>query len=70
MAAFSASGSDSVEAISYRVGYEDAASFRRLFKRLTGMPPGDYRLELTVSGAGGEGAEAGATVSQRVRVER
>ena len=34
---------DSVEAISYQVGYEDPASFRRLFKRLTGMPPGDYR---------------------------
>ena len=32
-----------VEAISWAVGYEDAASFRRLFKRLTAMPPGDYR---------------------------
>lgn len=25
------------------VGYEDPASFRRLFKRLTAMPPARYR---------------------------
>jgi transcriptional regulator GlxA family with amidase domain len=34
---------DSVEAASWAVGYEDAASFRRLFKRLTGLSPGEYR---------------------------
>ena len=34
---------DSVEAVSRRVGYEDAAFFRRLFKRLTGLAPGVYR---------------------------
>ncbi|MGZ5316776.1 MAG: helix-turn-helix domain-containing protein, partial [Solirubrobacterales bacterium] len=32
-----------VERISWGVGYEDAASFRRLFKRTTGLAPGDYR---------------------------
>jgi transcriptional regulator GlxA family with amidase domain len=32
-----------IEEISWGVGYEDAASFRRLFKRLTGLTPGDYR---------------------------
>ena len=32
-----------VEQIGREVGYEDAASFRRLFRRLTGMAPGDYR---------------------------
>ena len=32
-----------VEEVSWTVGYEDAASFRRLFKRLAGMPPGEYR---------------------------
>ena len=32
-----------IEEISWAVGYEDAASFRRLFKRLTGLTPGDYR---------------------------
>jgi transcriptional regulator GlxA family with amidase domain len=33
----------SVEAVGRQVGYEDSASFRRLFRRLAGMPPGDYR---------------------------
>jgi transcriptional regulator GlxA family with amidase domain len=32
-----------VEEVSWAVGYEDPASFRRLFKRLTGVTPGDYR---------------------------
>lgn len=32
-----------VETVGREVGYEDAASFRRLFRRLTGMAPGDYR---------------------------
>ena len=35
-----------VDAISYAVGYEDPASFRRLFKRITGVPPGVYRRKL------------------------
>ena len=33
----------SVEEVSWAVGYEDAASFRRLFKRVTAMAPGEYR---------------------------
>lgn len=33
----------SVEDICWKVGYEDAAFFRRLFKRLTGVTPGMYR---------------------------
>ena len=32
-----------VEAVGREVGYGDAASFRRLFRRLAGMSPGDYR---------------------------
>jgi transcriptional regulator GlxA family with amidase domain len=32
-----------IEQIGREVGYEDAASFRRLFRRLTGIGPGDYR---------------------------
>lgn len=35
--------SDPVDRISYAVGYEDPASFRRLFKRLTGLTAGEYR---------------------------
>jgi transcriptional regulator GlxA family with amidase domain len=32
-----------VEQVGRDVGYEDPASFRRLFRRLSGMAPGDYR---------------------------
>ena len=38
--------SESADAISYAVGYEDPASFRRLFKRVTGVSPGAYRRKL------------------------
>jgi transcriptional regulator GlxA family with amidase domain len=38
--------SEPIDAISYAVGYEDPASFRRLFKRITGVPPGVYRRKL------------------------
>ncbi len=34
---------DPIEDISWAVGYQDTASFRRLFKRLTGLTPGEYR---------------------------
>jgi transcriptional regulator GlxA family with amidase domain len=34
---------DSIEEIGWAVGYEDPASFRRLFKRLTGLTAGEYR---------------------------
>lgn len=36
------------EAVGREVGYEDSASFRRLFRRLAGMPPGDYRRKFQV----------------------
>lgn len=36
-------GSLSVEAIAARVGYEDAGAFRKLFKRLTGLSPREFR---------------------------
>ncbi|HET6831984.1 MAG TPA: helix-turn-helix domain-containing protein [Solirubrobacterales bacterium] len=37
-----------VEEVSWSVGYEDPASFRRLFKRLTGLAPGAYRQRFFV----------------------
>lgn len=33
----------SIDAVSERVGYIDISSFRQLFKRVTGVSPGDYR---------------------------
>jgi transcriptional regulator GlxA family with amidase domain len=39
---------DSIDEISWRVGYEDAAFFRRLFKRTTGLTPGAYRKRFQI----------------------
>ncbi len=39
-----------VEEIGWRVGYEDPAFFRRLFKRVTGLSPGAYRKRFQVPG--------------------
>jgi transcriptional regulator GlxA family with amidase domain len=41
-------GSATIEAVAREVGYEDMASFRRLFRRLAGMAPGDYRRKFQV----------------------
>jgi transcriptional regulator GlxA family with amidase domain len=41
---------DSIEEISWAVGYEDPASFRRLFKRLTGLTAGEYRRRFRLPG--------------------
>lgn len=38
-------GARSIQAISSAVGYEDIAFFRKLFKRLTGMNPAQYRTK-------------------------
>ena len=38
----------SVDEISWRVGYEDPAFFRRLFKRTTGPAPGAYRTRFRI----------------------
>lgn len=39
---------EAADQISWRVGYEDAAFFRRLFKRTTGMSPGQYRRRFQI----------------------
>jgi transcriptional regulator GlxA family with amidase domain len=39
-----------VDEIGWNVGYEDAAFFRRLFKRTTGLTPGAYRKRFQVPG--------------------
>lgn len=67
-------GTQPVEAIGREVGYEDAASFRRLFRRLAGMAPGDYRRkfripkEVAVAAGGRAGSQpVGGIVSPRRR---
>jgi transcriptional regulator GlxA family with amidase domain len=37
-----------VEEVSWQVGYEDPAFFRRLFKRITGITPASYRRKFQV----------------------
>lgn len=39
---------DSIDDVSWTVGYEDPAFFRRVFKRLTGITPGAYRRKFRV----------------------
>lgn len=39
---------NSVDEISWRVGYEEPAFFRRLFKRIAGVTPGQYRRQFQI----------------------
>ena len=39
---------DSVDEIAWRVGYEDPAFLRRLFRRVVGMAPGAYRKRFSI----------------------
>ena len=41
-----------IDQISFEVGYEDAASFRRLFRRITRVTPGEYRRKLRLPAVG------------------
>jgi transcriptional regulator GlxA family with amidase domain len=51
---------DPVDDIGWRVGYEDPAFFRRLFKRLTGLAPGSYRRQFQIPGYDPNGKETSA----------
>jgi transcriptional regulator GlxA family with amidase domain len=44
----------SVDEISWKVGYEDPAFFRRLFKRTTGLAPGAYRRKFRMPSFAGD----------------
>ena len=39
---------ESVDKIGWQVGYEEPAFFRRLFKRVTGVTPGEYRRQFQI----------------------
>lgn len=42
----------SIDQIAWRVGYEDPGAFRRVFHRLMGLTPGEYRRRFAVAGSG------------------
>ncbi len=44
------SSDDPVEEISWRVGYEESAAFRRVFRRITQLSPGEYRRKFRFPG--------------------
>jgi len=39
------SSNDNIETIAEAVGYSDAFSFSKVFKRITGVPPRDFRVQ-------------------------
>jgi transcriptional regulator GlxA family with amidase domain len=59
-------GSQSVDAISWKIGYEDVAFFNRLFKRMTGLTPSAYRQKFSIPASlAGKPADAKTQVSRR-----
>jgi AraC-like DNA-binding protein len=36
--------------IAWKVGYEDYGAFRKVFQKIMGLSPGDYRLRFSVQG--------------------
>ncbi|WJH36634.1 helix-turn-helix domain-containing protein [Paenibacillus sp. CC-CFT747] len=43
----------SVQEISARIGYRNVTSFIRMFKKITGLPPGEYRKQERLRSASG-----------------
>ncbi|WP_317953937.1 helix-turn-helix domain-containing protein [Paenibacillus chitinolyticus] len=44
----------SVQEISVRIGYRNVTSFNRMFKKMTGLPPGEYRKRQVIGGDFGD----------------
>lgn len=42
--------------VSWQVGYEDPSAFRKIFQRVMGLPPGEYRRRFGLVGCGKNGA--------------
>jgi len=51
---------DTVETVAATIGYEDAGGFRRTFKRIVGLSPGEYRRRFAPAGREARMAGAGA----------
>jgi methylphosphotriester-DNA--protein-cysteine methyltransferase len=39
-----------VDEIAWRVGYKDPSAFRKMFQRVVGLSPGEYRRRFAVTG--------------------
>jgi transcriptional regulator GlxA family with amidase domain len=69
-------GDAPVEQIGAEVGYEDVGSFRRLFRRLTGITPGEYRrkfrmpAQFWIAGARTGGSSARKKARKQVPLEQ
>ena len=38
-----------ISEIAWMVGYQDEGAFRKVFRRITGLAPGDYRRRLGIA---------------------
>ena len=39
----------SINEIAWKVGYEDQGAFRKIFNRIVGLPPGEYRKRFGIA---------------------
>jgi transcriptional regulator GlxA family with amidase domain len=39
----------SIETVAWDVGYRDVGAFRKIFSRVTGLTPGEFRRRFTVN---------------------
>ncbi len=45
-------GKETVQEIIYKIGYDDHVTFRKIFKKYTGLLPGEYREKFTLANGG------------------